>query len=63
MKEIIFLLGFCDQICLLFPRNTAAPEMNVFGVLQSNIGLILHALMEFNLSLEYLQKALDVNIK
>ena len=37
--------------------------MNVFGVLQSNIVLILHALMEFNLSLEYLQKALDVNIK
>ena len=63
LKEIIFLLGFCDQICLLFPRNTAALEMNVFGVLQSNIGLILHALMEFNLSLEYLQKALDVNIK
>ena len=36
--------------------------IKLFLKFQSNIGLIFHAVMEFDLSLKFLQKALELNI-
>ena len=38
-------------------------RMSFVCTLQSNIGLILHAVGEYDLSLKFLQKALDLNTR
>ena len=38
-------------------------DVCLWVLFQSNIGLILHAVMEFKLSLEFLSNALQLNVK
>ena len=56
--KMIFCLHYCKiTICFYFVN------MSLVFYLQSNIGLILHAVGEYDLSLRFLQKALELNTK
>lgn len=48
--------------CILY-RNTTTCQSCILSPPQSNIGLVLHGVMEYDLSLRFLENALTINTK
>jgi hypothetical protein len=56
------IISLCGAFCLKL-KLVEVFTISMFFVAQSNIGLILHAVGEFELSLRFLQRALELSTK